>query len=82
VITISSSGNSPNILQGLESAKQKGANTWAIVGFTGGKASEISENQIYIPTEVGEYGFMEDISSVIVHLLVTFIHDEDKKSFR
>jgi D-sedoheptulose 7-phosphate isomerase len=82
VIAISSSGNSGNIIEGLKAAKANGGKTWSIVGFTGGEASRVSDNQIYIPTNVGEYGFMEDVSSVIIHLLVNYIHDEDKKIFK
>jgi len=82
VIAISSSGNSENIVEGLLAANTNDAETWSILGFTGGKAAKIADNQIYIPTNVGDYGFMEDVSSVIIHLLVTYIHEKDRKIFK
>jgi len=40
VIGISTSGNSPNVIKGLEKAKEKGA---IIIGFTGEKENKIEE---------------------------------------
>lgn len=44
LIVLSGSGNSPNILKAIEAAKEKGIETWAIVG--GGKAAELADHRI------------------------------------
>ena len=44
VIGISTSGNSPNVLKGLEKAKEKGA---VIIGFTGQKENKIEKLVTY-----------------------------------
>lgn len=77
VIAISSSGNSPNILRALEYANSKGALTYAIVGFTGGKAAELAQRLIYIPTLVGEYGYMEDVTSILGHMITLYVERTD-----
>jgi D-sedoheptulose 7-phosphate isomerase len=72
---ISSSGNSQNVLNGLLFAKQKGAQTIAMVGFDGGKAAEIADNVILVQTAKGKYGVVEAVHEVIHH----FIYEYAKK---
>lgn len=43
LIALSGSGNSPNILKALESAKSKGVKTLAILGYQGGKARGLAD---------------------------------------
>ena len=80
VIAISSSGNSRNVVDALQYANSQGASTWAIVGFTGGALEQCAEHSVYIPTAVGQYGFMEDVTSILNHILSIFIYEEDSKS--
>jgi D-sedoheptulose 7-phosphate isomerase len=77
VIAISSSGNSPNVIKAIEVAKERGAKTWSWVGFDGGELMRKSDCQIYIPSKKGQYGFMEDITLVITHMLSVFIQEQD-----
>ncbi|EQD80601.1 phosphoheptose isomerase, partial [mine drainage metagenome] len=46
VFGISTSGNSPNILKGIEKAKQLGCITVSMSGKKGGKISEIADYKI------------------------------------
>lgn len=69
---ISSSGNSPNVLNALLFAKQQGACTIAMVGFDGGKAAEIADQVILVPTEKGQYGVVEAVHEVIHHYIYEF----------
>ena len=78
VIAITSSGNSANIIQALEYANQKGARTYSIVGFTGGQAVEVAQRSIYIPTKVGEYGYMEDVCSIVGHMITLYLEMNDR----
>jgi len=67
VIVISASGDSPNILRLLETAKRYGVKTCAITGFDGGKAKSIVDISIHVPTNIGEYGIAEDLHLAICH---------------
>ncbi len=65
LITLSGSGNSPNILRALEEAKRLGMETWAIVGYDGGKALQLAKNAIHFP--VNDMQIAEDLQMVVCH---------------
>jgi D-sedoheptulose 7-phosphate isomerase len=69
VIAISASGNSPNILRLLETAKSYGVKTCAITGFEGGIAKGTVDISIHVPTNIGEYGIVEDLHLAICHAI-------------
>ena len=71
LLCVSSSGNSPNILNVLSMAKSKNIETISFVGFSGGDAKDISDNCIHIPIE--NYGIVEDIHHSLMHLLAQYI---------
>jgi D-sedoheptulose 7-phosphate isomerase len=48
---ISTSGNSPNILQALEAARLKGIMTFGLTGMTGGKMRELCDHCLCVPSE-------------------------------
>jgi D-sedoheptulose 7-phosphate isomerase len=50
-IAISTSGNSPNVIRGLETAKSKSICTVSLTGNSGGKLKSIAEYAICIPSE-------------------------------
>ncbi len=82
VVAISSSGNSKNIINAVEYAKQNGAHTVGIVGFDGGKLATVAQQYIHIPTKIGQYGFVEDVSMILVHMLSVFIYENDRSDLR
>ena len=51
VAGISTSGNSPNVLRGLEAAKKIGAETIGFTGETGGRISEFADICFYAPSK-------------------------------
>lgn len=52
VVGISTSGNSTNIIRGIEAAKVKGASTIGLIGKDGGKLKQIVDVAITIPSDV------------------------------
>lgn len=70
-IAISASGNSPNILAGLEMAASLGAHTIALLGFDGGAALRLAEVAVHVPC--ADYGQAEDTHSAIGHALTAAI---------
>lgn len=71
VIAISVSGNSPNIVAGLEAARQRGARTIALVGCDGGAAGRLADVTVHIPSS--DFGLVEDVHSSLGHALTAAI---------
>jgi len=68
LIAISASGNSPNIIRAVETARKKGVYVIGMSGFTGGRLKEISDLSIYI--NAAKYELIEDVHLIILHSLV------------
>jgi D-sedoheptulose 7-phosphate isomerase len=73
VVAISASGNSPNLLQAIDIAKQKEAITVGLVAFDGGKLKKMTDKTIHIPTLKGEYGPSEDAHMMLDHLVSSYL---------
>lgn len=73
LIALSVSGNSQNIIEAVEFAKLSGALTIGISGFDGGRLDELADIGLHIPTNYGEYGPVEDIFTIIGHLIGSYL---------
>ena len=73
VISISASGNSPNLIHAINTAKNMNATTIGISAFDGGKMKEIVDFSLHVPTEKGEYGPAEDAHMVLDHLVGNYL---------
>lgn len=73
VIGISASGNSSNIINAFEYAKDNRIKCIAITAFDGGKMKLIADTGIHIPTEQKEYGPAEDVHLIIDHLTTSYL---------
>jgi D-sedoheptulose 7-phosphate isomerase len=73
VIAMSVSGNSPNILRGIEAANAAGAITIAFCGFDGGKLAAGADYTVHIPATRDEYGPVEDAFGVIAHIISGYL---------
>lgn len=71
LIVISSSGNSPNIVKALKTAKERGMETAALVGFDGGIAKSLADISVHVP--VNNYGIVEDAHSYVLHVISQFL---------
>lgn len=71
LIAISSSGNSPNVINAILEAGSLGMKTIAIVGFDGGRAKHVADICIHIPSN--NYGIVEDASQAIMHYIAQSI---------
>ena len=71
LVVFSVSGNSANIVRALQSAKELGVPTIAVVAMDGGKAAGMADITIHIPT--GNYGLAEDVMQMIMHSLAQYI---------
>ena len=69
--TISSSGNSPNILKALEVGRSKGLRTIAFTGFDGGKAKDLATHSLHVPA--ANYGVVEDAHQILAHIVCQYL---------
>jgi D-sedoheptulose 7-phosphate isomerase len=80
VVAISVSGNSPNIVGAVEFAKDRGARTVGLTGFSGGRLAELADVNLHVPTEPGEYGPAEDVHMIFDHLVGAYLALRCKQS--
>ena len=73
VVAISASGNSPNVVQAVEWAKENGALTAAMTGFDGGRLHQIADIVVHAPSDKGEYGPVEDVHMILDHVVGAFL---------
>ena len=73
LVGISASGNSPNLLDAISTAKKMNTITVGISAFDGGKMKEIVDVSLHVPTEKGEYGPAEDAHMVLDHLVSSYL---------
>lgn len=68
-IVISASGNSPNLLRGVDTAQQLGMTTVGLLGFDGGALKNRVDHLLWLPTAVGAYGLVETGHSLLADLV-------------
>lgn len=71
LMTISSSGNSENIVRAIDWAKKNGVATLALTGFSGGRSKDLADVAVHVPAN--NYGIVEDLHQSIMHLLAQFV---------
>src|SRR6185503_1100992 len=66
-MALSVSGNSPNVVKGLQWARDNGLQTIALVGGKRGRAAEVARTVLVIDST--HYGRVEDAQMLICHML-------------
>ena len=76
VIAISSSGNSANIINAIQVAKEKRAEVITLTGFEPtNKAKQMGDVNVYVPCN--KYGIVESIHNLILQQIVDVIMERD-----
>jgi len=73
IMAMSVSGGSPNIIKAVEYANANGGYTIGCCGFDGGKLAKLAHLPIIMPSTKDEYGPVEDMFSVIMHVIQSYI---------
>ena len=68
LLAFSGSGNSPNILAALAEAKRIGMISYAVLGYSGGKAKAMADVPIHVP--VDDMQVAEDLQMAIGHMIM------------
>ena len=74
VIGISTSGNSPNVINAIELANQRGATTIGFTGFNGGRLGSMVDIEIRVASQSIEQ--VEDIHLILEHLITKALREE------
>ena len=77
LVVISASGNSPNVIRAVELAKSIGTFSVGLLGFDGGILKDQVDDCIWIPTQLGQYELVEDMFSILCHIM-TLCLSQDK----
>lgn len=72
IIALSGSGNSPNIVKALEHGKNSGLKSYAILGYSGGKALTLADHPIHVPVQ--DMQLSEDAQLIVGHLLMQWLY--------
>ncbi len=72
LLAISTSGNSANILRGIEAAKKAGMKVVALTGRDGGKAAHLADTEIRVPWH-GYSDRIQEMHIKIIHILIQSI---------
>jgi len=71
LVVVTASGNSPNVLAALETARELGMVTIGCLGFDGGQANALCDVPILVP--VDDYGIVEGAHGVVAHLMTSWL---------
>jgi len=74
VIGISTSGNSPNVVNAIQFANSLGAKTIAFTGFTSGELGSMVDIDLHVPSHSIEQ--VEDIHLVLEHLITKALREK------
>ena len=71
-MAISGSGNSKNVINAVEYAKQRGNTVIGLSGFNGGKLKQLSDIRLHIP--IDDMQVVEDLHMVFDHLMMSILY--------
>jgi D-sedoheptulose 7-phosphate isomerase len=71
VVAISGSGNSPNVLRAVETARKMDALSVGLTGFAGGRLREMVDLSVVVPGLA--QGPIEDVHLILVHVLTEIL---------
>ncbi len=77
LIALSGSGNSPNIIKALEQAKAMAMRTYAVLGYSGGKAKVLADVPIHFV--VNDMQIAEDMQLVVGHMIMQWLYKNPPK---
>jgi len=72
IIGISGSGNSKNVLNAVEYAKENGCKTIGLTGYGGGKLREICDISLHAP--INSMQITEDIHMIFDHMMMSIFY--------
>ncbi len=72
-VAFTTSGESVNVVRGLEAARRMGATAVALTGGTGGRAAAVADHAIVVPS--GETARIQELHLLITHLVSELVDE-------
>jgi len=76
LVVLSASGNSANLLGAVELAARMGLATVGLLGFDGGLLKSKVSEYLWIPSDPGAYGLVEDAHAAVCHALTRCLAED------
>ena len=73
VVAISTSGNSQNVIEALETAREIGCETFALLGRDGGKIAGMVDEPLVVPSY--ETPHIQELHIAVIHLLCHIVEE-------
>ena len=73
-IALSGSGNSQNVIKALEHCKASGIESYAILGYSGGKSRALADHPIHVA--IDDMQISEDLQMTVGHLLMQWLYSK------
>ena len=73
LITLSGSGNSPNIIKAIHKAKDMKVKTFGIFGFSGGQALGLVDVAVHFP--IDDMQICEDCQQIVGHMVMRWLKE-------
>lgn len=80
LVVLSGSGNSPNIVRALEQGRELGLTTFAILGYSGGRARSLADHPIHFP--VDDMQVAEDLQMMVGHMVMQRLSGRREEIFK
>lgn len=80
LLAFSGSGNSPNIIKALTRARELQMESFAILGFTGGRALPLADHPIYFPAH--DMQVSEDLQMMVGHMAMQYLSKHGRNPAR
>ena len=74
LIVLSGSGNSPNVISAINSARKMGIKSYAILGYSGGKCLKLADVPIHFPVE--DMQISEDLQIIVGHMVMQWLNKQ------
>ncbi len=71
LVTISSSGDSENVVQAAQWAKDNNVQVISLTGFSGGRSARLADVNVHVTAD--NYGVIEDVHQSLMHILAQFV---------
>jgi phosphoheptose isomerase len=71
LVTVSSSGDSENIVKAMEWAKKNGVKVISFTGFSGGRSSKLADINLHVSAD--NYGIIEDTHQSLMHIMAQWL---------
>ena len=74
VMTVSSSGDSENVVRAASWARENGIEVISLTGFTGGRTAKVASVNLHVAGD--NYGIIEDVHQSLMHLMGQYMRQQ------